>query len=95
MAITARSKRSDLTAALKKAQDGRLRRRLRRVVRHQGMVLHKSRRRNPEALDFDIYSLVDERGKVVAECEGLRDVVAVLDDIAQRDREGRPHIRYA
>jgi len=59
------------------------------------MVLHKSRRRNPEALDFDIYSLVDERGMVVAECEGLRDVVAVLDDIAQRDREGRARIRYA
>jgi hypothetical protein len=91
MTVTSQPKRPDPAAARKKARESRLR----RLAGHRGFVLRKSRRQDPAADDFDIYYLVDERGIVIADCEGLDGVAFVLEDIARRDREGRLRIRYA
>ena len=41
--------------------------RLRRMAERQGLALHKSRRRDPRALDYDRWTIVDtDTGTVVA-----------------------------
>lgn len=40
--------------------------RLRRMARRQGLELHKSGRRDPFALDFGRYVLIDGRGATIA-----------------------------
>jgi hypothetical protein len=40
--------------------------RLRRAARRQGLVLEKSRARDPRAVDFGTYQLRDGSGRVVA-----------------------------
>ena len=40
--------------------------RLRRMADRQGLTLRKSGRRDPRALDFGMYALVDERNNIVA-----------------------------
>lgn len=40
--------------------------RLRRMAERQGLALSKSRRRDPRALDFDRWAILDERGRPVA-----------------------------
>jgi hypothetical protein len=40
--------------------------RLRRAAQRQGLVLEKSRSRDPRAIDYGTYQLRDEAGKVVA-----------------------------
>jgi hypothetical protein len=39
----------------------------------QGMRLHKSRRRDPMALDYGVYSLVNARKRVI--CSGALDAI--------------------
>jgi hypothetical protein len=52
--------------------------RLRRMAERQGLVLHKSRRRDPRAIDHGLYWLVDEahRAAIVRSTRG-----ATLDAI--------------
>lgn len=40
--------------------------RLRNAAKRQGLLLSKSRRRDPRALDYDRYMLVGARGSIVA-----------------------------
>jgi hypothetical protein len=40
--------------------------RLRRMAERQGLVLHKSRRRDPRALDYGTYQLLDGHTRVMA-----------------------------
>jgi hypothetical protein len=58
--------------------------RLRRMAERQGLALHKSRRRDPRAIDYGRYWLVDVRTNVLVGPE-TRD----LDDI-ERYLTGEP-----
>jgi hypothetical protein len=58
--------------------------RLRRMAKRQGLALHKSRRRDPRAIDYGRYWLVDVRTNVLVGPE-TRD----LDDI-ERYLTGEP-----
>ena len=40
--------------------------RLRRMAQRQGLVLHKSRRRDPHALDYGVITIDSGRGRVIA-----------------------------
>jgi hypothetical protein len=52
--------------------------RVRRMAQRQEMSVRKSRRRDPWAIDFGVYRLVDVRGNYLV-CEGsLDDVEAFL-----------------
>lgn len=59
---------------------------LRRIARRQGFLLKKSRRRNPEAIDFAGYMLVNDRnccvlgGSPYGFCSSLDDVEYYLSD---------------
>jgi hypothetical protein len=44
--------------------------RLRRMAERQGLVLQKSRRRDPRALDYGVYRLIDVRRNVNVEPGG-------------------------
>ena len=62
--------------------------RLRRMADRQGLILRKSRRRDPEAIDFGLYALVDIESGGTIHPEGvispysltLEDVEAYLTD---------------
>lgn len=45
--------------------------RLRNTARRRGWELSKSRRRDPLATDFGVWSILDAKGKVVEECRDL------------------------
>jgi hypothetical protein len=47
-------------------QERSIEQRLRRMADRQGLALQRSRRRDPHALGFGTYQLVNERGRVVA-----------------------------
>lgn len=53
--------------------------RVRRMARRQGLELEKSRRRDPLALDYGRYALIDEAGAVVAGVEAGRHAWALED----------------
>lgn len=54
-------------------QDEKIREaRIRRAAERQGMVLHRSRRRDPRALTFGRYWLVVPDGKVLGSPGGIR-----------------------
>lgn len=53
---------------------------LRQVARRQGLSLHKSRRRDPRAIDYGAYWVTDDHGEIVAGDvlgRGARDLDAV------------------
>jgi len=54
--------------------------RLREAAKRQGLELSKSRRRDPRALDFGRWQVIDaSRGAVVAECDSIDEVESYLD----------------
>lgn len=55
--------------------------RLRRMAERQGLRLTKSRRRDPRALDYGGYALVDETNGIVFGTEGVGRMVATLDEV--------------
>ena len=57
--------------------------RLRRMARRQGLILSKSRRRDPNALDYGLYALLDQStGGTVHEYFAERYMYALdLDDV--------------
>lgn len=56
--------------------------RLRRMADRQGLALRKSRRRDPRAIDYGAYGLVDPRtGGLVAGAGALGRMHWTLDDI--------------
>ena len=58
--------------------------RLRRAAERQGLVLQKSRRRDPRAIDYGGYKLVDlQTNAVVAGTEGIGRAHWSLDDVEQ------------
>jgi hypothetical protein len=66
--------------------------RLRRMAERQGLVLHKSRRRDPLALDFGMFQLVDaDTNALVVGEVAQRGYGANLDEIEHylTGREGR------
>jgi len=52
--------------------------RIRRMAERQGLALSKSRRRDPRALDFGVYRLIDGGGRVVLETTDADEVEAYL-----------------
>lgn len=58
--------------------------RLRRAARRQGLVLEKSRSRDPKALDFGTYHLRDGSGRVVAKDKTRAAYGLSLDQIEER-----------
>jgi len=63
--------------------------RLRRAAERQGLMLKKSRRRDPRALDYGMYALIDDRNVIVAGATSGR-LDFTLDDI-QAYLEGGRH----
>jgi hypothetical protein len=60
-------------------------RQLRRRAHKQGLLLTKSRRRNPQAIDYGLYYIVDPHaGGLVAECRSLDEVQRELDSLGNR-----------
>jgi hypothetical protein len=60
-------------------------RRLRRIARRQGLVLRKSRRRDPRAGDFGTYSVINpEINGLLCACLPLEAVERELQEIARR-----------
>jgi len=55
--------------------------RLRRMAERQGYTLHKSRRRDPRALDFDRWMIVGENGRVVAGADSAGRPTMSLDQV--------------
>jgi hypothetical protein len=55
--------------------------RLRRMAERQGLELHKSRRRDPRALDYGRWKILDERGKPVAGTDHAGRAAMTLDEI--------------
>lgn len=55
--------------------------RLRRAAERQGLKLEKSRRRDPRAIDFGTYRLVDMRTNAVTVHSGPSDYGMSLEDI--------------
>ena len=63
---------------------------LRRAARRQGLVLRKSRRRNPRAIDFGIYYLIDPTiNGLMSTCPSLEDVERELAGMARRSESAR------
>ena len=52
--------------------------RLRRMADRQGLTLRKSPRRDPRALDYGVYRLVNDRDRVVAESTDLDAIESYL-----------------
>jgi hypothetical protein len=60
--------------------------RLRRLARQRGLLLKKSRRRDPRASDFGVYYLIDpESNGLLAACPSLDDVEREIETL----RDGR------
>jgi len=57
--------------------------RLRRMAERQGMILQKSRRRDPQAVDFGGYMLVDIQTNGVVLGAGAFPYQADLEDVAK------------
>ena len=58
--------------------------RVRRMADRQGLSLHKSRRRDPRAIDYGLYMLVDpSTNTVVAGTEGTGRPNLSLDDVEE------------
>ena len=55
--------------------------RLRRLAKRERLILRESHRRNPDALDYGRYMLVDERNSVAA--HGAADEWLTLDEIEE------------
>jgi hypothetical protein len=55
--------------------------RLRRMAERQGYTLHKSRRRDPLALDFDRWTIVGEDERVIAGADGAGRPTMSLDQV--------------
>jgi hypothetical protein len=63
---------------------------LRRAARRQGLVLRKSRRRDPRAIDFGVYYLIDPTiNGLMSTCPSLEDVERELCDMARRSESAR------
>lgn len=55
--------------------------RLRRMAERQGLVLRKSRRRDPLALDYDRWKILDENGKTIAGADKAGRPTMTIDEI--------------
>lgn len=62
--------------------------RLRRMAARQGLTLHRSRRRDPRALDYGGYWLVDQQRNAVVYGWGTAGAEGGLDDIERFLTEG-------
>lgn len=62
--------------------------RARRIAQRQGLRLVKSRRRDPQAIDYGTYMLVDDRNRVVGGAERMNfgEVIAYLTSGAEAIR---------
>ena len=58
--------------------------RLRRMAQRQGLVLARSRRRDPRALDFGTYMLLDAETSAVVARGSDRGYGLTLDDVEQQ-----------
>lgn len=56
--------------------------RLRRAAARQGLMLHKSRRRDPLAYDYGEYKIIDSSGMIVADRLTLYGVVRRLKSLS-------------
>ena len=59
--------------------------RLRRVARRQGLVLQKSRRRDPRALDFGLYCIINpEHGGTIHADSVQENMYAAIDGLVDK-----------
>ncbi len=66
--------------------------RLRRMAARQGLMLRKSRRRDPYALDYGTYQLVDMSTNILIQWEGIAYPGWSLDEVEEwltRDHDAR------
>ena len=55
--------------------------RLRRVADRQGLQLRKSRRRDPNAVDYGLYALIKRSGSTIHPHEVISEYVLTLEDV--------------
>ena len=56
--------------------------RLRRVAKRQGLILRKSRRFDPQAIDYGLYALIDLRDNLLVTPKNVNSIYALtLDEV--------------
>ncbi len=62
--------------------------RLRNTAKRRGFEISKSRRRDPLAIDYGVWTIFDAKGKALAELPDLDAVEAFLDRAGTTTNEG-------